>query len=265
MKIARLVVLGVALAAGGMAAMLASRSHKTEAPAPAPVQVAPIEMTEILVAKSAMSRGTMIGGKDIGWQAWPATAVNSSFIRKDARPDAAEKFVGAIVRVPILAGQPIYDPMVVFAKGSGFMAAILPKGMRAVAIEVTAVSGAGGFILPGDHVDVLLTRSDPTMHEASGAPKFVTNTILQNVPVLAVDQATEEKAGEKVVLGRTATLELTPEQAELLALAHQQGTLALTLRGLLDSQSDVPVAEMQDGKRTAVNIVRFGIATVATR
>ncbi|HEX4042727.1 MAG TPA: Flp pilus assembly protein CpaB, partial [Xanthobacteraceae bacterium] len=165
MKAARLVVLGVAVAAGGIAAYLAA-GKKAPSPPP-PVAAAPaLETVEVLVAKSDLSRGQVIQGQDIGWQAWPKAAANSSFIKKSAQPDAVDKFAGSIVRVAMLAGDPIRGPYVVMAKGSGFMAAILPKGMRAVAVDISAVTSAGGFILPDDRVDVVLTRRDKS--SASG-------------------------------------------------------------------------------------------------
>ncbi len=159
----------------------------------------------MLVAKTDLSRGEVIEPHDIGWQTWPTASANGNFIRKPARPDAINQFSGAIVRVPVAAGQPIFDPMVVIAKGSGFLAAVLPKGMRAVAMDIAADSGAGGFILPEDHVDVLLTHHDKAAEKASGTEKIVTDTILRNVRVLAVDQAVQEKNGQKVVVGKTAT------------------------------------------------------------
>lgn len=262
MKAARLVVLGVAVAAGGVAAYLASGGHKSpELPkAPAVVQ---LETVDVLVAKKDLSRGEVIASGDVGWQTWPTAAANGNFIRKTARPDAINQFASAIVRVPVAAGQPIYDPMVVFAKGSGFLAAILPKGMRAVAMDIAADSAAGGFILPEDHVDILLTRHDKAVEKATGTEKIVSDTILRNVRVLAVDQAVEEKSGQKVVVGRTATIELTPPQAEELALARQQGTLSLTLRSLVDSQSSTPEGGIDDSEkdRTSINTVRFGVST----
>lgn len=263
MKPARLVVLGIAIAAGGIAALLAS-GHK-EAPPPPQAPVVQLETVEVLVAKSDLSRGELIEAHDVGWQTWPKAAANSSFIQKSARPDAITQFTGAIVRVPVAAGQPIYDPMVVFAKGSGFLAAVLPKGMRAVAMVISPESGAGGFILPEDHVDVLLTRHDREAEKATGSEKIVTDTILENVRVLAVDQAVEEKGGQKVVVGRTATLELTPQQAETLARAHELGTLSLSLRSLMDSQSSMPVGgEGHRQKANSINTVRFGVSTMTT-
>lgn len=265
MKAARLVVLGVAIAAGGVAAYLASHSRTTPPPPePAKAPVVSLETVEVLVAKSDLNRGDVIAGNQIGWQVWPKTSTNGNFIVKAARPDAVKDLTGAIVRVPIQAGQPIFDPMVVLAKGSGFLAAILPKGMRAVAMDISAESAAGGFILPEDHVDILLTRHDKTAEKITGSEKIVTDTILRNVRVLAVDQAVEEKAGQKVVVGRTATVELTPSQAETLAMARQQGSLSLSLRSLVDSQSSTPEGGEASDHAPSMQTVRFGVSTVTT-
>jgi pilus assembly protein CpaB len=260
MKASRLLVLAIAIVAGAVAAFLASRSHRPEtqqAQAPA------LATVDVLIAKSDLSRGEVIGPRDIGWQIWPEVAANKNFIRRSAQPGAVSHFVGAIARVTIAAGQPIYDPMVVFAKSSGFMAAILPKGMRAVAMEISADSSAGGFILPEDHVDILLTRHDKAAEKVTGSEKIVSDTILRNVRVLAVDQAVEEKAGQKVVVGRTATVELTPKQAETLAMARQQGSLSLALRSLIDSQSSKPEGDGKDSDHSAsMQTVRFGVSTM---
>ena len=262
MKAARLVVLGVAIAAGGVAALLAGKGHEPAAPPPSPA--AAIETVDVLVAKTDLSRGQVLDPSQIEWQEWPTTSANGNFIRKSARPDAINQFVGAIVRVPVASGQPIYDPMVVFAKGSGFLAAILPKGMRAVAIDIAPNSDAGGFILPEDHVDILLTRHDKTAERNTGTEKIITDTILRNVRVLAVDQAIEEKTGQKVVVGKTATIELTPEQAETLANAHQIGTLSLSLRSLIDSRSSLPEGSGENRYDGAeINTVRYGVGSAA--
>ncbi len=264
MKAARLVVLGVAVAAGGIAAYLAAGS---KAPPPAPVAAVPVlETVDVLVAKSDLTRGQVIQNSDVGWQSWPKDAANSNFIKKSDRPDAINDFVGAIVRVSMLAGDPIRGPYVVMAKGSGFMAAILPKGMRAVAVDISAVSGAGGFILPDDRVDVVLTRHDKSAEKATGVEKYVSDTILRNVRVLAVDQTIDQKGDAKVALGRTATLELTESQAETLELSHQLGTISLTLRSLLDSASSGPVSDEEGGNKhdQTINTVRFGVSTAGT-
>lgn len=262
MKAARVVVLGVAIAAGGVAAYLASHGRSAP-PEPAKAPVATLETVEVLVAKTDLGRGDVIASNEIGWQIWPKSSSNGNFIVKTARPDAIKQFTGAIVRVPVQAGQPIFDPMVVLAKGSGFLAAILPKGMRAVAMDISAESAAGGFILPEDHVDILLTRHDKAAEKMTGSEKIVSDTILRNVRVLAVDQAVEEKAGQKVVVGRTATVELTPKQAETLAMARQQGSLSLALRSLINSQSSKPEGGGKDSDHAAsMQTVRFGVSTM---
>ena len=261
MRAARLVVLGVAVAAGGIAAYLAAGSKTPPPPPPAPVVQIP--MVDVLVAKSDLSRGQVIENQDIGWQTWPAEAANSNFIKKSDRPDAIDQFAGAIVRVAMVAGDPIRDPNVVMAKGSGFMAAVLPQGMRAVAVDISPETGAGGFILPDDRVDVLLTRHDKAAEKATGVEKFTSDTILSNVRVLAVDQTLDEKGGTKVAVGKTATLELAEQQAETLQLAKQTGTISLTLRSLLDANSS-PAEGGDNTKEGPINTVRFGVSTLGT-
>src|SRR5262249_22198493 len=141
---------------------------------------------------------------------------------------------GMIARAPFIAGEPIREPKLVKANGSGFMAAILPAGMRAVSTEISAETGAGGFILPNDRVDVVLTHRDKNP-DKSGPDTINSEVILPNVRVLAIDQAPKEKEGQNAVLGRTALLELKPEQVETLARARQAGTLSLALRSIADA------------------------------
>ena len=235
MKAARLVVLGVALAAGGVAAYIASGHHEA-APPPAAPPPPPLATVEVLVAKNDLARGQVIGDGDVDWQMWPAAAANPSFIKRTDRPDAVHEFNGAIVRISVASGEPIRDPSVVFAKGSGFLAAVLPKGMRAVSMEVSPESGAGGFILPDDHVDVMLTRHDKTAAAGGRAETCVSETILRNMRVLAIDQAVEEKAGQKDRGRQDRDARIDADQAETLALSRQLGTLSLALRSLVDSR-----------------------------
>lgn len=259
MKAARVVVLGVALAAGGVAALLA-RGHKTEEVKPA---APPLETVDVLVARYDLSRGKLIEAADIKWQPWPKVSTSPTFVKKSERPDAMDQFVGAIVRQPVAAGEPIRDPAVVFAKGSGFLAAVLPQGMRAVSMDISPQTGAGGFVLPEDHVDIVLTRRDREAEKNNGGVEaYISETILKNVRVLAVDQSVEEKSGEKVVVGKTVTVEVTPEQAETLALSRQLGTLSLALRSLLDSQSSIPEQPQvpKQEERISINTVRFGVS-----
>jgi len=260
MKAARLIVLGVALAAGGVAAWLASGSR---APEPPKVEAPPpLATIDVLVAKNDLATGQVIGASDVGWQTWPALSAGA-FIKKTERPDAAAQFVGAVVRAQVATGEPIRESRVVMAKVNGFMAAILPHGMRAVSLDVSPDTGAGGFILPNDHVDVILTRRDKAAEKATGVEQYTSEAILKNVRVLAVDQVIGEKDGQKVVIGKTATIELDPRQAETLALSRQLGTLSLALRSLLDSPSTRPEGGDEEERR-AIDTVRYGVTTQTT-
>jgi len=263
MKAARIVVLSVAIAAGGVAALLAGRSEK--APEVKPEVAAKIDTVDILVARSDIPMGASVAPGDIQWQEWPASAATGNFIRKNDRPQAIENLAGQIARMPFVAGEPIREAKLVNAKGSGFMAAILPTGMRAVSTTISAETGAGGFILPNDHVDVILSRRDADKTAGSGN-SHTSETILNNIRVLAIDQNVEEKNGQKVVVGKTATLELTPGQAETLALSQQMGSLSLALRSITDASGDNTPSDNDEpgGRRNAVNIVRFGVGTMTT-
>jgi pilus assembly protein CpaB len=259
MRRSRIIVLVNALAAGAIASMLAG-GNRTPAPPPAPPPP-PLATTEVLVAKTDLNTGQVIGESDLAWQTWPAASASSALVRK-SEPDAIKEFSGAMVRSPMVAGDPIRDSKVVLAKGGGFMAAVLPHGMRAIALDISPESDAGGFILPNDHVDVILTRRDKWAEKIAGVEKYTSETILRNVRVLAVDQSIEDKEGQKVAVGKTATIELDPQQAETLALARQLGTLSLTLRSLLDSQSPRPEGgdQPQEKQSRTINTVRFGVS-----
>ena len=249
MRRSRIIVLVTALVAGAIADILAS-GNRTPAPPPAPPP--PLATTEVLVAKTDLSTGRVINESDLGWQTWPAASASSALVRKSDRPDAIKEFVGALVRSPTAAGEPIRDSKVVLVKG-GFMAAVLPHGMRAIALDISPDNDAGGFILPNDHVDVILTRRDKWAEKTADVKKNTSETILRNVRVLAVDQSIEDKEGQKVAVGKTATIELDPQQAETLALARQLGTLSLTLRSLLDSQSPNSGRRRPTARKTIAN------------
>src|SRR5450631_4267065 len=255
MNTARIVVLTIAISAGGVAAYLASGSDKPQQVAP----VAQLQTVDVLVAKTDIGLGQTVTPADMQWQTWPAATASSTFIRRNERPDAATQIAGSLARSPFIAGEPIRELKLIRANGSGYMAAILPTGMRAVSTEISPETGAGGFILPNDHVDVILSRRDKEAEKAVGIDTFVSETILNNVRVLAIDQAVEEKNGQKVVVGKTATLELKPEQAEGLARARQSGTLSLALRALADANAPEIKIDEGSSKRDSINIVRYGV------
>jgi pilus assembly protein CpaB len=171
--------------------------------------------------------------------------------------------VGEIARAPFISGEPIREQKLVKADGSGFMAAILPTGMRAVSTEITPETGAGGFILPNDRIDVILSRHEKNP-DRQGVELVQSETVLTNIRVLAIDQAPKEKDGQTSVVGRTVTLELTPDQAETLARVRQSGTLSLALRSI----ADVNLVENSDDRgprrSDSVNVVRYGVSSAAT-
>ena len=264
MKPARILVLLVALSAGGVAAWLVSGSDPVPLVVAPPEPVAQIPTVDVLVAGVDITIGTAITAKELKWQIWPASAAGGQFIRKGDRPDAIEQLAGSLTRQPFATGEPIRESRLIKAQGSGYMAAILPQGMRALSMEVSPESGAGGFILPNDHVDIILIRRDRDAEKVSGVEVHSSATILSNLRVLAIDQTIEEKNGQRVVVGRTATLEVTPSQAETLARAKLMGQLILALRSIVDFESkDATVDDSQDQRR-GINMVRYGITTTTT-
>ena len=262
MYTARIVVLIIALSAGGVAAYLASgsdnKSHPTE-------PVAQLQTVDVLVAKSDIGLGQTVTPENLQWQTWPAATSSNGFIRRNERPDATTQIAGSIARTPFIAGEPIREPKLVKANGSGFMAAILPTGMRAVSTEISPETGAGGFILPNDHVDVILSRREKDAAHPSAPDVIVSEIILPNVRVLAIDQAPKEKDGQNSVVGKTVTLELRPDQAETLARARQSGTLSLALRSI----ADLNIVENGSGDQApkrgdSINVVRYGVSSSTT-
>jgi pilus assembly protein CpaB len=146
------------------------------------------------------------------------------------------------------------------ADGSGFMAAILPAGYRAISTEISPETGAGGFILPNDRVDVLLTKREKNPN-GRGADVSSSEIVLSNVRVLAIDQAPKEKEGSNSLVGKTVTLELKPEQAETLARSRQSGTLTLALRSIADVNAVENTDEQLNKRGENLNVVRYGVAS----
>ncbi|HEY9455694.1 MAG TPA: Flp pilus assembly protein CpaB [Bradyrhizobium sp.] len=253
MNRARIVVLSIALGAGGLAAYLASGSAEKAAPPP----VAQIPTVDILVAKSDIGLGQSVKPDDLQWQAWPQ-ATSGNFISRASKADAVKEYTGSIARSPFIAGEPIRDQKLVKSDGSGFMAAILPAGYRAISTEISPETGAGGFILPNDRVDVILSKREKNP-DNKGPDLTTSEIILTNVRVLAIDQAPKEKEGTSSMVGKTATLELKPEQAETLARARQSGTLTLALRSIVDVNAAEKVEE-QISRNEGLNVVRYGVA-----
>lgn len=235
----RILLLSVALVAAGGAAWLVEAVKPTEANATSPADAEPaLPLAEVLVAAVDLPAGTTLKAEDLRWQAWPAEGVNPAYVRYAQSPTAPAEMAGMVLRAPLLAGSPVL-PDQVGDTASGFLSAALTPGMRAVAIPVSAERTAGGFILPNNRVDVLLAVA------CEGAEDGCINnirvrTILQDVRVLAIDQAGAEKADEAAVVGKTATLELAPRDAETLVAAEAAGRLSLILRSVQDEGVVIP-------------------------
>jgi pilus assembly protein CpaB len=223
-----------------------------------------METVDVLVAKSDIGLGQTVKLEDLLWQTWPASTVSNTFIRRSDRPDATTQVAGSIARAPFIAGEPIREQKLVKADGSGFMAAILPTGMRAVSTEISPETASGGFILPNDRVDVVLTRHQKNPDHADSNDIVVSQIILSNIRVLAIDQAPKEKDGQNSLVGRTVTLELKPEQTATLAAARQAGSLSLALRSIADANA-VEIPDDNAAKRgVSVNVVRYGVPAQTT-
>jgi pilus assembly protein CpaB len=260
MNTARIVVLAVALGAGGIAAYLASGSADKPAPT---APVAQLPTIDVLVAKSDIALGQTLKPEDLQWQTWPAANASNTFIRRSEHPDAANQTAGSIARAPFIAGEPIREQKLVRADGSGFMAAILPAGMRAISTEISPETGAGGFILPNDRVDVILTKREKSADANNTQDVVVSAVLLTNIRVLAIDQAPKERDGQNTVVGKTVTLELKPEQTSMLSAARQAGTLSLALRSIADVNA-VDIAPEISKRGNSINIVRYGIHNSTT-
>ena len=308
MKPAKIAVICIAaLAAIGLALVVRAMGSSGQPTATATAAVETRPMAKVLVAARDLEPGRRLVDADLSWKDWPADELNPLFITDgqpppskaegaaaenaavegsgDAKgttvdkamkavaelntPGAKSDYIGAVVREPILAGEPLVARKIVRAGDSGYMAAYLEPGMRAMAIRVTVETAAGGFILPGDRVDVLLTREVKGSGD-DGGTKYSAATVMRNVKVLAIDQSTRAAEDEQAVVGATATLELTGRDAEVLALAKSEGELSLVLRSYADTagpSGHVPGAvrgRATSGGGSVVRVYREGQAeTVA--
>jgi pilus assembly protein CpaB len=259
MKVARLAAVGIALTSGLVVAMLIGGGGDAPPPAPTVVVEQPAEMrgpptSEILVASTAIRIGGSLSEQNVEWRRWPDEAIGPHFIRRADRPNAREEMRGAITRATLGTGDPINEERIVRADRPSYLAAILPQGMRALSVPIAQETGIG-FILPNDRVDVILTRRE----RVGERENVVSNTILNNIRVLAIDTTLQEGDGSRAVPGRVATLELSPRQAETLAMSRLLGDLSLTLRSLADT--DRPTDETDTNVRGgSVTVIRYGVA-----
>ena len=259
MSKSRVLVMGVAAVAAGAAAFLAN-GFQGQPQIPEVVEVNKAVMTPVLTTLKDVRVGDVLASSNLGWKDWPADEISEFMVAKKANSDIFEELKGARARAGLFEGEPLNKRRIVETGDAGFMAAVLPKGMRAISIRVSAETGAGGFILPNDRVDVLLTR------KANGN-RDISDTVLTNVRVLAIDQQIKTTGdGGQVIVGKTATLELEPKQSEILALVESSGQLSLALRSLADAGDkklgdDGPKVSEQyaRGSRATVKQFRYGI------
>ncbi|MCL4768382.1 MAG: Flp pilus assembly protein CpaB [Hyphomicrobiaceae bacterium] len=258
MKRAQVVGISVALGAGalafvGMRGLLKPQQATV-------VQTERVDVTQVLVARVDIPLGQVVHEGTFRWQDWPADAVGNSFITRTGRPGALKEHAGAISRAPILAGEPITENKMIRAGSGGVLAAILPPGMRAISTKITEHTAAGKLILPNDHVDVILIRR----LRSRTSDEHVSDTLFRNVRVLAIGQQIEAREGKKGSEGNVATLELTPQQAEELALANSLGEITLSLRSVADLAAEGPSSsdgldKPREDRGNAIGVLRYGV------
>lgn len=259
MKPARLIVTIVALTAAAGAGYLAWNFSKGGAKTVGTQNaVREVRTDQVLVASDSLPIGSRLNKSNLHWQEWPEGAVIDGFITRSTQRDAIEKLSGSVVRLPIFAGEPVRSEKVVDSD-TRIMSSILPAGKRAVSTEISVETGAGGFILPNDRVDVIMVRG-------SDDGGFITETILSNIRVLAIDQRIQEdEEGKKTAVGTTATLELTPDQARIISVGQQMASrLTLALRSVADGrESDTGGADHLLSREggPAIQLIRSGAIT----
>jgi pilus assembly protein CpaB len=258
MKPARILLIVVAIVAGGLAAFLATRGNN---PRPQETESAALEVqtesrAQVLVATRAIGLGQRLTEADVGWQDWPEGGVRSEFITAGAVPDAPQQVTGSVARFEFFAGEPIREAKLVNST-QGYLSAVIGQGMRAVSVSVNPDSASGGYIVPNDRVDVVLTPSGGDYSE----------TILSNVRVLAIGtrlgevgttggQVDPDNPSSQVFeKAEIATLELTPAQSETILQSGSVGRLALVLRSVVDFGQTA--ADDHGGSQT-VRLVRYG-------
>jgi pilus assembly protein CpaB len=268
----RIAILGLAIGSAAFAGILA-KGVIGKKPDKEVVEVNKVPMVEILVASKDLAMGERLVDSTISWRDWPTNAVSEAMITKDEAPDALENYKTARARLPIFTGEPIVDRKLVVPGQSGFMSSILPKGMRAISVAISERSAAGGFILPNDRVDVILTRK--TDDAGNGTKVVKSETVLSNVRVLAINQTYRQETNEDKVTvteGKTATLELDPVQTEVITMVESAGELSLALRSIAEGgdggiQDEGPkLSDAFLGKKRPRGgdrlIVRYGIEKV---
>ena len=259
MNMSRIIIVVAALVAAGIAGLVARSLFGEQAPAEA---AAPVTKVQILVTAREIEAGSKLTSADLKWVPWPKDAMDATYIAQDAQPGAIEELErAAIARVTLVTGQPVTVKNVVTAEGGGFMAAMLTPGKRAFGIEVNEERGAGGFILPNDRVDVIMTRK--AGQDGAGQAQYQSVTVLRDIRVLAVNQTAGDENSEKAIVPKTVTIEVTEKEAEALALSDAMGDLSLTLRSLTQPEGGSGPANDVDASNRpgagGVAVLRYGM------
>lgn len=266
MRVSRIVLLLVALIAGGLAAFLATRGGGQPDQTPV-TQVVQEARAQVLIAKNNIGVGERLSAENVQWQDWPEGAVRGEYITSAGTPNAIEQMKGSVARFELFSGEPIQQSKLV-RSDQGYLSAVLDKGMRGVSISVAAESASGGFIVPNDHVDVILTQGGG----GNGGPQ-TSEVLLSNVRVLAIntrlgetgktggpDDGSDPNASPKSQIfpgTAIATLELDPPQAETIINASQLGRLSLALRSIVDFTPSP--GDQEPIKRNApIKLIRYG-------
>ncbi len=279
MPVMRLIILLVAAGAAIAAAFLVNGMQGSSAPAVMPIQTSAltglgeqreeIPVLKVLVAAADLKVGTFVREGQLSWESWPEEANTVSFFTDEVNPDALEAMQGAVIRTNMMAGEPLTREKVVHPGEAGFMSAVLTPGMRAVSVEITAETAAGGFIFPNDHVDVFLTFEVEVTKPEGVVEETAIDTILNNVRVLAIDGyylPVDGDAGEAVV-GHRATLELSKQDAMVLMAAQERGDLSLVLRSVSElsgpsgaTASGLAMASRRGGGSDGVRVFQRGVS-----
>ncbi|MGD9783079.1 MAG: Flp pilus assembly protein CpaB [Hyphomicrobiaceae bacterium] len=258
MKKAQIIGISIAGVAGIAAFML--MKGLVNKPQPTKVETVQVNSTEVLVARVDIPLGEIVNDGHFRWQTWPKDAVTANFITKTMGVSAQRDLVGRIARAPFMAGEPITPHKLIKPGSGGVLSAILPSGMRAISTKIKEETAVGRLILPNDHVDVILIRR---MRSKTGQEQHVADTLLTNVRLLAIGQQIETKEGKKTSdsSASTATLELTPRQAEMLALASLMGDITLTLRSVADigdGAGPTNGVDIHQERGNSIRILRYG-------
>ena len=273
----RVVMFALAIGSALVAALLAKGviGRKPEVQV---TEVTTVKTTDVLVVAKDVLMGEKFANGTLAWKSWPTDNIEPTMITKDTKPEAIKEYTDARARIAIYQGETVMDRKVLLPGKGGFMSSILPKGMRAISVAISSRSSAGGFILPDDRVDLILTRK--AGQGGNGNTKAVSSeTVITDVRVLAVNQVYQPKGEADTVTvdkGENATIEVTPHQAEVIAMVESSGELSLALRSIAENDGKkiediMPKLsekfEVGDGGRKASTdtlYLRYGIETYAS-